>query len=153
MPVEEIQQAGQGLVTQQTLDVLKYVLTALGLVVTNLITYFATRPKTKSEVDKNLADTHKSEADAVKTRVETIAMLLNEVDEMLVTTKLLRTEIQVRVKERVEALAIIKKMIHEAEELIDLAVTVGAVQVVRMKAVMILERLHKLRDLLEVKEV
>lgn len=146
MLFDEMQQTGS------TPEVLKYVLGAVGLLLSNGLTYWLARPKSKSELDKNLADTHKSEADATKIRVETIALLLKEVDEMIVTVKNLRLEIDLRSGERSKALKLIERMSSEAGELIDLSITTGAVQVVRMKLVGISERLHGLREILELKQ-
>lgn len=136
MMFDDIQQGGS------TPEVLKYVLTALGFLITNALTYWISRNKNKSEVDKNHADT-------TKTRVETIGLLLKEVDEMILTTKQLRSEIDVRADERLVAVSLIKKMITEAGELIDLTIKTGSVQAVRMKSVGISESLYKLRDFLD----
>lgn len=143
---DEMQQGGT------TPDVLKYVLGGIGLLLSNALTYWLSRPKSKSELAKNLADTQKSEADTAKIRVETIALLLKEVDEMIATTLALRSEIDIRSGERAAALNLIRKMSAEAGELIDLTLTTGSVQVVRMKMVGISERLHNLREILELKK-
>ncbi len=147
MPLEEIPQASH------TIEILKSVWGVVGPVITGAATYFFLKKKNKSEVEKNYADTHKSEADATKSRVETIAMLLNEVDDMIVTTKELRAKIGGLSDNREAALTIINKAIKETSDLIDVAVTTNSAQLVRLRAVGVSEKLYRLKTLLELKEV
>lgn len=135
---DEAQQGGAAL------EVLKYVLTGAGLLLSNVITYWLSKKKNKSDLAK-------TDADTTKTRVETVNLLLKEVDEMIVTTQRLRAEVDSRVLDRLEVLKLVNRTSAEVNELIELCLKTGAVQELRMKVVLIAERLYKIRDLLEIK--
>lgn len=161
-------------------DTIKFIGAVLFLVISNLVTYFATRPKSESEIRKNEADAHKSEADAMHTNISSITALTEELDEMITKTKGLRSEVatledivvelkdairqaQLHENEEVQKLHLlfeeerstllnsIEKAIQAVSRMIDTIVSEGVSQDVRMKAVRILEMLYTVRDSLKSK--
>lgn len=156
-------------------DAAKFGAAAAMMVLTNIVTFFLSRRKSDSEIGKNLADAHKSEAETMKTNVSTIASLVDEIDDMILTVKGLRKEVStlegvtdelrdaVKTAELHEAeelnrlhrvfeadkmmlLESINKTITTVSALIDIMCSQGVAQELRMKAVKVLEMLYAVKE-------
>ena len=139
----------------------RYIVGALVVIGSNLLTYFLTRRKTNADVDK-------TEADTVKVQVETIASLTATIDGWIEKIQGMRTDYSAledinlelkkviskmkaeghkhTVEEEISLLTAVTTTIRKVSELIDGLNNEGVSQEVRIKAVQVLEALYHLRD-------
>lgn len=138
--------------------------------VTAFSTYLFTRPKQKSDIEKNTADAHKSEAeahkneaDAEKTRVDTVRLLNDELGEVLTEMRGLRKEVEgledVRdklertieqikdgfTKEKSLIGIIVEKAITDLDDVVNNLISRDVAPNFRRKLVTILETLYSIR--------
>lgn len=132
----------------QAIDVSKYFFEVLVLIISNVVTFIAVRRKNESDIFKNIADAHKSEADSAKTNIETISLLNKEIDASIEKLKELRTEVST-LEELIDVITdSVTKLIRLANTLVDELSIEKAPTVIRQRAVNLLESLYTLREAL-----
>lgn len=115
---------------------------AITIAITALITYLATRPKTKAEIYKTQADT-----DHIK--VSTIQLLNDEIDDLIIKVSKLRKQVDKQDGATGTIRAKVESIIVMAQKVVDDLGGVSVLQVVKMQSVRVLENLYSLRDLLK----
>lgn len=165
------------LLTSYTFDTQRVLESIIPAIIVGILTYALARRKNNSEISKNEADVEKSHAETVKIYIDMISALNVELGNWITQVKQLRSEADKASEEHEETEKEAKKaktdyeddiaalnyafkrerssvteklteLIKELEEHLNDLISHGIAQPVRMRAILILEGLHNLKEAL-----